>query len=100
MKRKFAGAGAWPTPKEKAVTNAEILALQRDCPSVFKAELEATDLFVNCILPLTQEMNPEFKITPDMSALDVRLAAFRTFQDLGREIDETLKTPVGEVRDE
>lgn len=100
MKRRFAGAGAWPTPKEKAVTNADILALQRDCPSVFKAELEATDLFVNCILPLAQDMNPEFKITPEMTALDVRVAAFRTFQDFGRELEEAMKAPVGEVRDE
>lgn len=98
MTAKFDGSnGPWPTPSAaRRVTNADILAAQEECPSVFAAEVAAADAFIT-FLPVFETMG--LKIEPGMTADEIRVAAFRAATAFERELFAALN-PADEVRDE
>jgi hypothetical protein len=99
MTAKFDGSsGAWPAARgAPRVTNADIIAAQQDCPSVFAAEVAAAEMFIGS-LPMFEAMG--LKIEQGMTADEIRIAAFRAASAFGSELNDALTTPADEVRDE
>ncbi len=82
MKRKFTGTGDWPSPQDGArVTNADILAFQRECPEAFERELAGTALALHAHQLAVECAG--FVVTPDMTPDEIRVGAFKALSNLG-----------------